>query len=128
MVDPIYISAGAEQTPPDELIRLARNASGVVRRRVAENPRTPLIALIKLAYDREPDVRIAVCDNVTTPPGLLMLLAGSNCADVRYAIAENSKAPSQILRLLARDENPYVANRAARTLNHQGHCGQVCAA
>jgi hypothetical protein len=128
MVDPDYITAGAEQTAPHELIRLARSAAGIVRRRVAENPRTPLIALIKLAYDRDPDVRIGICDNSSTPPGLLMLLAGNNCVDVRYAIAENSKTPCQILRLLSRDENPYVADRAMRTLDRQKSHEQICAA
>lgn len=127
-VHPDYISAGSDQTPTHELIRLARSTAGVVRRRVAENPRTPLIALIKLSYDRDPDVRIGVCDNASTPAGLLMLLAGNNCVDVRYAIAENSQVPSQILRVLARDENPYVADRATRTLK-SNECGdRVCAA
>lgn len=128
IVDADYLLAGSDQTPTHELIRLARNSAAVVRRRVAENPRTPLIALIKLTYDRDPDVRIGVCDNSCTPAGLLMLLAGSSCVDVRFAIAENSQSPSQILRVLTRDENPYVADRAARTLNNNASRDRVCAA
>ena len=45
--------------------------------------------------------------------------ATGHSSDVRYAIAENSHTPRQILCLLMRDENPYVADRAAKTMEWQ---------
>ncbi len=114
-----YICAGCERTPVNILVRLACDNSTKVRRRVAENPKTPITVLVMLASDRDKDVRVGVCDNWSTPAGLLFLLAGEDCADVRYAIADNSHVPRQILTVLARDENPYVAERAMRTMARQ---------
>lgn len=111
-----YVFAGNSLTPVDVLVDLACDKSVAIRRRVAENPRTPIEVLQQLSRDADCEVRVGVCDNHTTPPGLLLLLAMGDDADVRYAIAENANAPAQILCLLTRDENPYIAERAIRTM------------
>lgn len=115
----LYICAGSALTPVNVLAQLAFDKLDLVRRRVAENPKTPLAILENLAFDADTDVRIAVSENGSTPQGLLLKLACTDCADVRYAIAENSHTPRQILCLLMRDENPYVADRAAKTMEWQ---------
>lgn len=115
----LYICAGNDQTPVDVLAQLAYDRSIPVRRRVAENPRTPIAILEKLAADPDKDVRIAVSENGSTPAGLLLRIACTDCSDVRYAIAENSHTPRQILCMLMRDENPYIADRAGKTMDWQ---------
>lgn len=114
-----YIAAGCELTSTIVLVKLATDRSQKVRRRIAENPRTPITILAMLVSDRSPDVRIGVSDNPATPLGLMLLLSDDSSVDVRYALAENSRSPHQVLCRLTRDENPYVANRAALTLSHE---------
>jgi hypothetical protein len=45
-----------------------------------------------------------------------MQLAVDLDADLRYALAENHNINEGVLELLANDTNPYVADRARRTL------------
>ena len=45
-----------------------------------------------------------------------MLLANDEDADVRYALAENHNISRAVLNKLEGDSNPYVADRATKTL------------
>lgn len=114
-----YILAGSESAPESELKRLAHSQAVKVRRRVAENPHTPVLVLEILTRDVNVDVKVAVSENQSTPIRLLYLLAGESCADVRFAMAENTKLPEQVLFILARDENPYVSMMALDTLERK---------
>ncbi len=64
-----------------------------------------------------PEVKIAVADNAHTPYEVLVDLACDENADVKYALAENHNVSIDILQLLQVDSNPYVARRAATTLD-----------
>lgn len=87
-----------------------------IRRRTAENPRTPVEILLNLSQDEHCDVRLAVAENPNTPEEVLSLLAEDEDADVRYGVAENPHMPEAILAKLAEDDNPYVRCRALKTL------------
>jgi hypothetical protein len=54
-------------------------------------------------------------------------LAFDENPDVRYEIAEDANTPFELLRMMTEDENPYVAERAKRTLKRLGRW-QVIAA
>jgi hypothetical protein len=61
-------------------------------------------------------VRIAVADNLYTDLATMFALSSDDELDVRYSIAENCNAPIAVLQKLTGDLNPYVADRAQRTL------------
>ncbi|HEY9772787.1 MAG TPA: HEAT repeat domain-containing protein [Planktothrix sp.] len=84
--------------------------------RAAESKDTPARLLEQLALNEDVEVRIAVADNPNTPTDLVSALARDDSADVRYAIAENHNLSKDVLALLREDDNPYVADRARRTL------------
>jgi hypothetical protein len=109
--------AGSELTSKDALKQFAADSYTRVRVRVAENRATPIALLVQLALDGEADVRIAVAENPSTPRGLKQFLASDDCADVRYAMAESPHTDLELLKALSRDENPYVAGRAQRTID-----------
>ena len=52
----LYICAGSALTPVNVLAQLAFDKLDLVRRRVAENPKTPLAILENLAFDADTDV------------------------------------------------------------------------
>ena len=113
------IQAGWESTSILILVDLAYCPCAKTRRRVAENPRTPITILARLAADEDTDVRIAVSENKVVPAGLLNILAKDEDADVRFALAENCLMPLSILNQLAHDTNPYVSCRASQTLEQK---------
>ena len=110
------VVAGNPNTPVSVLMRLAEDACELVRRRVAENPRTPLEKLKELARDNSVEVRLSVAENPNTPGEILSMLGCDLSLDVRYGVAENPHMPEDILVELTRDDNPYVRERAVRTL------------
>jgi hypothetical protein len=110
------VVAGNPNTPLTVLSRLADDECYPIRRTVAGNPKTPVELLTKLSMDDCPEVRLGVAENPHTPPQTLALLADDSAIDVRYGIAEIPHMPEDILLKLARDENPYVRNRALKTL------------
>ncbi len=83
---------------------------------IANHPATSAIVLDRLSQHDDLEVRVAVADNKNTHIDTVMQLAGDDSLDLRYALAENHQIDSGILNILARDENPYVANRAQKTL------------
>ncbi|MBZ0187013.1 MAG: hypothetical protein K8F91_12270, partial [Candidatus Obscuribacterales bacterium] len=56
-----------------------------------------------------------VIDNLAAPFEVLSVLARDEDVDIRFSVAENHNSPPDLLVLLMEDENPYVADRAART-------------
>ncbi len=111
-----YILAGRASTPESTLKQLAYSTEPEVRARVAENLAAPIDTMHVLLRDNNSDVRLALTQNENIPTSLLVLLAYYSSADVRYGMAENARLPQAILSTLTEDENPYVANRARRTL------------
>ncbi|MBZ0188199.1 MAG: hypothetical protein K8F91_18260 [Candidatus Obscuribacterales bacterium] len=112
-----YIRAGSKDVPLKELRKLAVHQDYRVRCRVAEHPRVPVLLLLQLACDQDAEVRIAVSEHAKLPQAALFELIVDDCADVRYAIAENHNLSVAVLSELADDENPFVSQRARRSLN-----------
>jgi hypothetical protein len=81
-----------------------------------ENDSAGTCLLILLACHRSERIRAAVADNPRTPYLGLVRLALDESADIRFQVAENHNVPVTILKLLAEDENPYVSERALRTI------------
>jgi hypothetical protein len=111
-----YVIAGDANTPIELLSYFMVHYDSAIRARVAGNPSLSRGQLFDLANDDVAEVRIAVAENPATPASFIELLAEDESVDVRFAIAENHNTPSYILSMLVRDENPYVADRALRTL------------
>lgn len=85
--------------------------------RMAEDCATPPQILEQLVLCCDPDIHLALVDNPATPLSVLKSLTKSDQVDVRYAMAENHNLEITILDLLTDDDNPYVADRAQRTLS-----------
>jgi hypothetical protein len=111
-----YIRAGRYDTPATELFHLSQNPSSLIRVRVAENQATPQVLLEELSTDSNEDVRIAVGGNPSIPFHVLMRLAFDEHVDVRFSLAENHCINILALLCLAGDENPFVSQRALKTL------------
>lgn len=92
---------------------------------LAENSASNAELLAELSQDRDAQVRLAVAENPSTPHCLLELLALDEDADVRYGMAANAQMPAGILILLAQDENPYVSNRASKTMSSLARQGVI---
>jgi hypothetical protein len=110
------MAASSASTPGPILACLAVDDSPTIRKRVAENARSPADVLDLLASDSAPAVRVAVARNSATPPYLLRKLSIDESADVRLAIAANPDMPDAILLSLFLDPDPFVAERASKTL------------
>lgn len=77
---------------------------------------TTAMVLHRLSQHSDVAIRMAVADNKNTHTITITQLAKDDNADLRYALAENHQIDSEILDILARDENPFVADRAQKTL------------
>jgi hypothetical protein len=75
-----------------------------------------------LLHDAEVSVRSALSLNPSLPKLILLQLILDESVDLRYELAENPCLPEDLLRLLVDDENPYVASRAALTLERIAEC------
>jgi len=115
-----YIRAGSSEASVPELIELAKSTDVAVRRRVAENERTPLSVVGLLARDPKPEVRISVGLSRFAPESILNQLAADEHDDVRYWLASAGYLPLKLLERLSMDLNPWVADRAQRTLARLG--------
>jgi hypothetical protein len=85
-------------------------------RQAAKNPRTSAHVLNKLARSADLSVRLAVADHGNTSSETIMFLTKDISVDLRYALAENHNIDTTALYLLAEDSNPYVVQRANKTL------------
>jgi hypothetical protein len=115
----VYIIAGWEKLLPHQLALLAYCGSPRIRARVAENSATPTWLLYHLSQDACPRVRAVLAENPSVTREILDALAKDSSDDVRYSLAENAQIPLEILQVLIEDDNPFVAARAARTLNRR---------
>lgn len=111
-----YILAGSPSIPPPVRLRLSRDEDRKVRRRIAENDQTPIAMLLELCCDPDSEVRLAVADNPNTPHNILEQIATDEDLDVRYGMAENPNIPTNVLLALTNDSNPYISDRAKRTI------------
>ncbi len=112
-----YLKAGNPDTPAEELERIAATRpTQVIRRRLAENPSTPITLLTELGGDADIDVRIGLGHNPSTPLWLRKKLARDDSATVRFSLAENPHTPVSVLNELEEDEHPHVQHQARRTI------------
>ena len=115
-----YIRAGNPNISDGELEELSQNSDPRIRRRVAENSKSPPHILGRLCRDSEPDVRLAVAENPSVPLNILEMLVEDESEDIRFELAEDPHMPWMVLVRLARDHNPYVSHRAILTLTALG--------
>jgi|SRR6516162_4713258 hypothetical protein len=117
IIDEQYMMAMRSETTPEVLNSLASSPCEKVRGAVAENPRTPLHSLKLLARDHSSEVRSCVAHNPSTPWSVVLDLAMDGDLDVRYSLAENPEAAWTILCFLSFDHNPYISQRAQKTMS-----------
>lgn len=110
-----YVQAGDKKCSPEQLAQLAHSEVEKIRRRVAENPNTPITVLKYLATDKNADVRIAVGTNPSTPEHIRYDLTFDEDPTVRFGLAEDMSTPIEIIEKLMEDENPYVSYQAHKT-------------
>ena len=84
---------------------------------IANHPATSAIVLHRLSQHNDVEVRMAVADHKNTHIITTMQLAKDDNPDLRYALAENHQIDGGVLNILAGDENPFVADRAQKTLS-----------
>ncbi|HEY9678833.1 MAG TPA: hypothetical protein V6C76_12555 [Drouetiella sp.] len=68
---------------------------------------------------------MTVAEEATESDDVLWLLVQDPNPDVRFCLAENYDINPEILRALSEDENPYVANRAQKTIMRMRSPGVV---
>ncbi len=110
------IIATSSKTAPDVLEALSRTASPIILELIAGNGNCPASLLKRLCKHSSAQVRLAAAENNNTNIETLWQLINDDDLDVRFGLAENHRIPELILRALSEDENPYVACRAAKTL------------
>lgn len=76
----------------------------------------PVSFLRKLFSSSTHEGKLAIIDSLSTSFEAHMKLAEDEHLDVRYALAENHNVSRAVLNKLKSDTNPYVAHRAAKTL------------
>jgi hypothetical protein len=84
--------------------------------RLIDHPGTPAQVLFELANHASAQVRAEVPDNPSTPYEAIMLLVKDESIDVRLSLAQCYHLGAALLEMLLEDENPYVRDRAQRTL------------
>ena len=112
-----YIAAGDPRISEGCVEHLSHSQDPLIRRRIAENPSTPLPILLELLNDEHSEVRLGVSFNPLVQRPILDELVHDSSVDVRYGLAENPTLPLDLIQELIEDENPYVAQRARRTYN-----------
>lgn len=83
---------------------------------IAGQASTSAAVLHNLSKHNDVKVRTSVADNENTSANTSMQLAGDANADLRYALAENHHISRGTLDFLALDTNPFVADRARKTI------------
>ena len=111
-----YLLAGSPDVHCEQLTVLAEHSCSKIRRRVAENPKTPPEILWSLSQDSHPDVRIAVAGNPGCDWATHERLIRRDDVQVRHGIAQSVHSPVHLLRVLAEDDNGWVRGEALRTL------------
>lgn len=85
-------------------------------RKIAEDPRSSAALLSQLSDSADPRIRVAVAEHKNTPLKMVLEIAADVDLDVRFAMAENHNMAPSVLAFLATDTNPFVADRAQRTI------------
>ena len=125
-IDKDYLTAGNPETSAEVLDELSNSDSYKVRKRVAENEKICLSTLFRLLFDNEPEVRLATLANSRSPEFFVEHLVNDTNDDVRYNLAENANLKLTYLKRLEQDENPYVRERARKTLRSKFRiCGDI---
>lgn len=110
------IIATSAKTAPDVLEALSRTANPMILELIAGNSNCPASLLKRLTKHSSAQVRLAAAENSNSNLETLWQLVNDEDADVRFGLAENHRMPELILKALSEDDNPYVACRAAKTL------------
>ena len=125
-IDTDYLAAGNIETSPQKLDELSNADSVRIRVRVAENKNACLSTLFRLFFDNDPEVRLAVAENPSSPQFFLDYLVDDPDDDVRYNLAENANLKLKHLKQLAQDQNPYIRERAKKTIKSKFRvCGDI---
>ncbi|MBK9144625.1 MAG: hypothetical protein IPM23_19210 [Candidatus Melainabacteria bacterium] len=111
-----YIAAGDPQAPAGILWKIYRCGDYKTRRRLAENPATPVSLLRELLDDPHPEVRASVASNSSAPEDFLDRLCSDPDIDVRLSLAQETSLPEKYLLRLLEDSNPYVCDFARSSL------------
>ncbi|HMW88425.1 MAG TPA: hypothetical protein PKN86_09535 [Candidatus Obscuribacter sp.] len=111
-----YIRAAQFNLPAQEIKKLASHGHYRVRARVAEHPHASIQLLYSLAKDPHPEVRISLSGRKCLPAIILETLLNDECPEVRLELAENPHLELHKLHQLTQDDNPYVSERAWKTL------------
>jgi len=109
--------AGNPISAPDKLRKLHQSGHYEIRLRLAENEASPPDLLRKLSKDSDPEVRASVANNPSTTHNTLKSLSIDTHDDVRFSMASNPHVPLGILRNFSQDHNPYVSDRAQKTID-----------
>lgn len=112
-----HLKASNSLSDTQELRVLYTSGDRETRVRLAENSVSPIDILNELAQDSDPEVRACVASNPSTPPAIVEFLSYDDHDDVRFAIASDPHTRLEILRRLTHDRNPYVGDRAQKTLD-----------
>lgn len=87
-----------------------------VLQRMAKSAATPSFVLAQLAFHPDIDVRNAVAQNPHTPMEALWLLVMDETEEVRAMLASNESIPLEVLNVMSKDDSPYIAQIAQKTL------------
>jgi hypothetical protein len=112
-----HFQAGNPLSAATRLRELLGNGDKQTRLRLAENESSPPDVLRKLAKDKDPEVRAGVANNPSATHTTLKKMALDPHDDVRFAMASNPHLPLEILEQFIEDQNPYVSDRAQKTLD-----------
>lgn len=111
--------ASCPETPPALLELLCLVGSPGTIERVAEHSNASPGLLNMLSDHTSCEVRIAVAEHQSTPIKAVWKLAEDNCLDIPYRLAENPFTPYEVLEWLTECDNPFVQDRALRTIKRK---------
>ena len=111
--------ASCPETPDAFLELLCLVGSPGTLERVAENSNASPELLNMLSSHTSCEVRIAVAEHQSTPISAVWKLAEDSCLDIPYRLAENPFTPFEVLEWLTEYDNPYVKERALRTITRK---------
>ena len=112
-----HIQAANPDSAAAKLRKLLKSGDRETRLRLAENPSSPPDVLTKLSKDYDPEVRTCIANNHSTPGDIIKNLSKDLHDDVRFSMSSNPCLPLEILCELSQDQNPYVRDRAHKTID-----------
>ena len=112
-----YIQAADPLSSIEELRKFLKSKDIGIRFKLAENLASPPDVLAQLSNDPDPEVRACVACNPSTPSKIVTMLSEDEHDDVRFSMASDPNLPFEILYKLVHDQNPYVCDRAQKTVD-----------